>query len=81
MEKETLLVLVRSLASKYRPDISLDYESNLMDKECGIDSLDFLAIVVRLEKEFNISISGDDIEENKLAKVGNLIDFIIKLKS
>jgi len=44
-------------------------------EDIGADSLDIVELVMEIEKEFDISIKDDEIDDN-FTTVGHLVDFI-----
>ena len=58
--------------------IGLDYEEIEMDSDftndLGCDSLDFVELIMEVEKNFNIYIPDDEIEH--VRSVGHAVDFI-----
>jgi len=51
----------------------------LLVENLGADSLHVVEIVMKVEEEFGIEVSDDDLE--KLKTVGDVIEYIIKKKS
>lgn len=50
-------------------------ENTLVD-DLGADSLDFVEVVLELEKAFGITIKDDEAEQLNEWTVGNLYDFV-----
>lgn len=44
-------------------------------EDIGADSLDIIELVMEIEKEFNIQIPDDEVDQN-FTTVGHLIDYI-----
>jgi acyl carrier protein len=55
--------------SKITNDVSFE-------KDFGVDSLDVYELILEVEKEFNLSISDEDVET--LTTFGSLINYICK---
>ncbi len=59
-----------------RPEDIPDDEPLFGSPRFGLDSIDALELVVRLEKEFTVKISNAEESRRALASVGALADFI-----
>jgi acyl carrier protein len=59
-----------------RPEDIPDDEPLIGSQRFGLDSIDALELVVKLEKEFGIKISSSEESRKALASVGALADFI-----
>jgi acyl carrier protein len=59
-----------------RPEDIPDQEPLFGSPRFGLDSIDALELVVRLEKEFSIKISSSEESRRALASVGALAEFI-----
>jgi len=59
-----------------RPEDIPDDEPLFGSPRFGLDSIDALELVVRLEKEFAVKISSSEESRRALASVGALADFI-----
>jgi acyl carrier protein len=55
-----------------RPDLAM---MKLTD-DLGIDSLDLISILFRLEEKFGVKISDEDIDKYDLVQVGNLVAYV-----
>lgn len=49
--------------------------AHIMD-DLGADSLDFVELIMSIEREFNITISDDDAESKKFSTVGKVVTYI-----
>lgn len=54
----------------------LDNDEPLMDNGLGLDSIDALELVVRVEKEFGIKIKNSEEAREALASINSLAAFI-----
>jgi acyl carrier protein len=59
-----------------RPEEIPDDEPLIGSQRFGLDSIDALELVVKLEKEFGVKISSSEESRQALASVGALADFI-----
>ncbi|MFI1225620.1 MULTISPECIES: acyl carrier protein [unclassified Streptomyces] len=65
-------VITAVIGSSAPADIALDDELH----EIGIESLNILEIVVRLEQEFDIKIGDGEIFEAALSRVGDIAKLV-----
>ena len=64
-EKTDLFAQVAKIISK-QVEISLDtVKENLTFDDCGIDSLDMIEIIMKLEEHFSIEIKDEEVEVMK----------------
>lgn len=54
-------------------------ESSILTDDLGLDSLEIIEIVMELEKEFNITIPDDEVEN--LLTVGHMVNKVDELTS
>lgn len=47
-----------------------------MRDDLGFDSLDLIEILFRIEQDYGVPISGDELVERNLLQLGNLADYI-----
>lgn len=59
-----------------RPEDIPDHEPLFGSPRFGLDSIDALELVVRLEKEFGVKISSSEESRQALASVASLAEFI-----
>lgn len=76
MNKEQIKVTLTTLIKEeyYIDEVSINEEAKLTD--LGLDSLDVVELIMRVEKEFNIEIPDDDAE--KLETFGSVLDYVDK---
>lgn len=58
-------------------EIAITEESELLG-DFILDSLEFMNFITKVEEEFDIQISDDDIEEFQLGIVQNMMDYLEK---
>lgn len=74
VQQDVIAILTEILgADASRPTLRRD--SALLGAMPGLDSMSVLAIILRLEEHFSVSIS-DDIDASALSTVGTLADFM-----
>ena len=73
-------ILVESLKLEMTPD-SIGDETPLWGEEgLGLDSVDALELMVVLEQEYGVRIDDEEFEQEVLATVANLEDFVNSLR-
>jgi acyl carrier protein len=72
---KTLIVQTLKL-DDVRPDDIPDDEPLIGSQRFGLDSIDALELVVKLEKEFGVKISSSEESRKALASVQSLAEFI-----
>jgi acyl carrier protein len=72
---KTLIVQTLKL-DDVRPEEIPDDEPLIGSQRFGLDSIDALELVVKLEKEFGVKITSSEESRKALASVGALADFI-----
>ena len=72
---KTLIVQTLKL-DDVRPEDIPDDEPLIGSQRFGLDSIDALELVVKLEKEFGVKISSSEESKKALASVSSLADFI-----
>jgi acyl carrier protein len=82
MEREALrsklLDIIQSLNGSIFCDVTLSElkdEASLKD-DIGLDSLDFIELLMGCEREFGIGIPDSDVEDGQLATVGQVLDYL-----
>ena len=75
LQLKTLIVQTLRL-DDVRPEDIPDDEPLFDSTRFGLDSIDALELVVRLEKEFGVKISSSEESRRALASVGALAEFI-----
>lgn len=74
MDKKIIGLIAEKLGKK-ADEIKL--ESRLIE-DLGADSLDIVELIMAFEDEFNISLPDEDVA--KMKTIGNIIDYITKIK-
>ena len=74
MDKKIIGLIAEKLG-KNADEIKL--ESRLIE-DLGADSLDIVELIMAFEDEFNISLPDEDVA--KMKTIGNIIDYIKKIK-
>lgn len=54
-------------------------ETDHLEDDLGLDSLDHVELIMKLEKEFNIGIPDDEFENLKNTTVKELTDFTLSI--
>jgi len=75
--KEILNIITKLIADNYYGvNIDIIEESSIINgTKCGLDSLDWIELIMLLEEKFNVQISESEIEN--ISDVKTLIDIII----
>ena len=77
LSERTIVSKVRDiLAETLMTDKSNIRRENTLVDDLGADSIDFVEIVLELEKAFGITIKDDEAEQLNEWTVGNLYDFV-----
>ena len=71
--KEKILKILQDI----RPELDFT-ESNNFIEDGYLDSFDMVALVSALDKEYGVSILGEDIVPEKLSNIENIIKIINK---
>lgn len=71
-----LLIIETLRLEDIRPEDIPDHEPLFGSTSFGLDSVDALELVVRLEKEFGIKISSSEESRRALSSVAGLAEFI-----
>jgi len=70
------------LVSKFeiKPTIHDEISSNtpLLGRGIGLDSIEVLALVTAIEKEFNIEIGDDDLTLDLVKNIGTLAEYVLQ---
>jgi len=76
MNKDQIKVKLTTLIKEeyYIDEVNINEEAKLTD--LGLDSLDAVELIMRVEKEFNIEIPDNDAE--KLEAFGSVVDYVDK---
>ena len=74
MEKKIISLIGEKLGKKPE-EITLN--SRLIE-DLGADSLDIVELIMAFEDEFNISLPDEDVA--KMKTIGNIVDYIKKIK-
>lgn len=76
MSKEEVFGKLTAIVEDIKGDVAINEDTPLI--EAGIlDSLEVLNYLTQIEEQFNISISMDELVENKLGIIRNMISYII----
>lgn len=73
---KTIIVETLNLEDIKPEDIKND--ESLFDTGLGLDSIDVLELVVRIEKEFNVKIENSESAKESLQNVNTLAAFILR---
>ena len=68
---------INSLLSEIRPEFDFEKSSNFIE-EGLLDSFDILSLVVSLDEEFSISISGTDIIPENFSSTESIVSLLTK---
>ena len=52
--------------------------SSYLIKDLGLDSISIMAIILKIEKEFNIEINGQDFSDSTVDLAGDILGIILK---
>lgn len=76
MEKDDIMNQVKAvIAERLGAEIDKVNEGTSFVDDLGADSLDIVELVMDLEEKFSVEIPDEDAE--KIATVGNAVDYII----
>lgn len=73
LQERTVSVLRRDLKMVDKP---MDRDTPLVESDLDLDSLDFLQIVVSIEREFACKIPNTRLGNEVFTNVGTLVDFL-----
>ena len=59
-------------------EIKENLNSNSVLNDIGINSIDFIKIIVALETEFDFEFDDDDLQPEKYVIVKDIVDYIIE---
>lgn len=76
MTKEDLKILVIKIIQENNNVEILNLVGDMPLRELGLDSLDLLEVIVRIEQELMINLKDNDLD--KLENFGEFIDYIYK---
>lgn len=62
----------------FNNEIDLDIDDNLLQRKFKFRARDLIYLLSDVEREFNITISDDDIDNIKFNTIGNIINIINK---
>lgn len=78
MEKHTFNKILEIFKSSFSiKDEEIDCEVSIKE-QYGIDSLDIIEFIVRLEKEINITFEDDDLIDDNLYSVNSIAKIVQK---
>ena len=72
---ELIALIENCKAEKISPPEKAIGEVDMRD-DLGFDSLDLIEILFRIEQDYDVPISGDELVEKNLLQLGNLADYI-----
>lgn len=76
--EEIATVVIRMCAdTSFKPEGWTTRETRL-EEDLGLDSLDIVELAMDVEDEFHIEVKDRDL--GKFSKVGDIIDYVLKLK-
>lgn len=75
MKKQIIKSIIEALKSMGYKSEEYDENTNLF-KDIGIDSLDAIELVTKLEEEYNVIIPDDQI--NNITTIGSAADLVCK---
>ncbi|MBP3505383.1 MAG: hypothetical protein J6K43_03165 [Lachnospiraceae bacterium] len=67
------------IIKKYVPDIELNIEQALLD-DALIDSIQLVEMICDISEQFQIDISGDDIDPDNFQSIQTIWQLILRLK-
>ena len=70
--------IISLIAEKLGKDASKITKDSRLIEDLGADSLDVVELIMAFEDEFNISLPDEDVA--KMKTIGNIVDYINKLK-
>ncbi|HEY7535384.1 MAG TPA: acyl carrier protein [Thermodesulfobacteriota bacterium] len=68
-------VLIKKLLHEYRPE-DIGDNTFLVELGVGVDSVATLELIVALEEEFKISVDEGEVNQELLATVNSIADYI-----
>lgn len=74
MAKEKIIELIANITNQEKENINDDLQIN------GIDSVQFIELLVKIEDEFNIEIEEDFFSIERLNSVNKIVEYIEKRK-
>lgn len=74
MVKEKIIELIANITNQEKENINDDLQIN------GIDSVQFIELLVKVEDEFNIEIEEDFFSIGRLNSVNKIVEYIEKRK-
>lgn len=72
---EKLKELIGQVTEEAHGSIDLTLDANLIS-DVGLDSLQFINLILALEEEFNLGFDFDDLDFDEISVVGKLIAYI-----
>ena len=82
MERDKVKEIIFDIIKPFKKDVSIEEnpikENYTLETDLGFDSLDFVEFIVFLEKEFNIAIPDDYMEEMYKLQLKDIINYIHK---
>lgn len=73
---EKLNEVICSVTSEEHNKLTSDMSFN----QLGLDSLEYMNFIIKVENTFNIEFEDDDLFSDKYEKVGDFVDKIISLQ-
>jgi len=80
MERKSILRRIKELVNEYEQGVVINEETILAGTQSnlGLNSLDFISVILGVENAYKIAIPEEEIEKCKLEKVSNLIDYVLE---
>lgn len=81
MEREKIIEIVKdailNTSGDYKPDYEEIHEGSHLHDDLGMDSLDFVEIILYLEKTLNIGLPDEEISDKDNCTVSEIADFLL----
>lgn len=80
MDREEILKKISGIANEYEQGAQINEETILVGPKSnlGLSSLDFISVIVGIEDFYKISIPEEEIQNRKLGKISNLVNYILE---
>jgi len=62
----------------FNNELDMDIDDNLLQKKFKMRARDLIYLLYDVEREFNITISDDDIDNSEFNTIGNIVKIINK---
>ncbi len=77
--KDMLEQVIEIISDELNLDKEQIKKESRLREDLGVDSLDVVELVMRLEETFNVSVADDAAQ--KLETVGDIVDYLATLKA